>query len=221
MYSYCYVMYSYCYVMYSYCYMFHSGWSVSLCRSMYCLCVNVYCTTATGCQPSYSWQIYHIIYHISCIIISYIISCHIISCIISYHTPKLAVQLESTKFRILILYVTDSEVDKIWHLEKFTPAATGIKMLLVTWLFVVTFWRAWGMNTANCVCYSISRRVASPGHIFFSGRCRSSDAIAWPCFTWHLYAERGNIWAFPWCRRLARWDFMIGVCKRSIIQESC
>jgi hypothetical protein len=31
---------------------------------MYCLCVNVYCTTATGCQPNCSWQIYHIItYH--------------------------------------------------------------------------------------------------------------------------------------------------------------
>jgi len=28
---------------------------------MYCLCVNVYCTTATGCQPNCSWQIYHII----------------------------------------------------------------------------------------------------------------------------------------------------------------
>jgi len=25
-----------------------------LCRSMYCLCVNVYCTTATGWQPSCS-----------------------------------------------------------------------------------------------------------------------------------------------------------------------
>ena len=32
--------------------MFHSGYSVSLCCSMYCLCVNVYCTTATGCQPN-------------------------------------------------------------------------------------------------------------------------------------------------------------------------
>ena len=27
-----------------------SGYSVSLCCSVYCLCVNVYCTTATGCQ---------------------------------------------------------------------------------------------------------------------------------------------------------------------------
>jgi len=26
---------------------------------MYCLCVNVYYTTATGCQPNCSWQIYH------------------------------------------------------------------------------------------------------------------------------------------------------------------
>jgi len=29
---------------------FLSGYSVSLCCSVYCLFVNVYCTTATGCQ---------------------------------------------------------------------------------------------------------------------------------------------------------------------------
>jgi hypothetical protein len=29
---------------------FCSRYSVSLCCSLYCLCVNVYCTTATGCQ---------------------------------------------------------------------------------------------------------------------------------------------------------------------------
>jgi hypothetical protein len=34
--------------------MFHSGYSVSLCRSVYCLCVNVYCTTATGWVPNCS-----------------------------------------------------------------------------------------------------------------------------------------------------------------------
>ena len=59
----------------------------------YCLCVNVYCTTATGCNPiavkyiSYHIMSYHIIsYHIiSYHIISYhIISYHIISYIISY-----------------------------------------------------------------------------------------------------------------------------------------
>jgi hypothetical protein len=27
---------------------------------MYCLCVNVYCITATVCQPNCSYQIYHI-----------------------------------------------------------------------------------------------------------------------------------------------------------------
>jgi len=32
-----------------------------LCRSVYFLCVNVYCTTVTGWLPSSSWQIYHII----------------------------------------------------------------------------------------------------------------------------------------------------------------
>ena len=54
-----------------------------LCCYMYCLCVNVYCTTATGCLPNCSWQIYRIIsYHI----ISYrIVSYHIISYHISYH----------------------------------------------------------------------------------------------------------------------------------------
>jgi len=39
-----------------------------LCRlycSMYSLCVNVYCTTATGCQPNRSKQIYIISYHIN------------------------------------------------------------------------------------------------------------------------------------------------------------
>ena len=31
-----------------------------LCRSVYCLCVNVNCTTATGWQPNCSLHIYHI-----------------------------------------------------------------------------------------------------------------------------------------------------------------
>ena len=47
--------------MYSYCYVC-SVYSVSLGCSVYCLCVNLYCTTATGCQPNCSQQIY-IIYH--------------------------------------------------------------------------------------------------------------------------------------------------------------
>ena len=34
---------------------------VILCCSMYCWCVNVYCTTATGCQTNCSWQITYII----------------------------------------------------------------------------------------------------------------------------------------------------------------
>jgi len=32
--------------------MFCSVYSVSLCCSVYCLCVNVYFTAATGCQPN-------------------------------------------------------------------------------------------------------------------------------------------------------------------------
>jgi len=54
------------YIMCSHCYvyeflllcMFRSRYSVSLCCSVYCLCVNVYCTTATGCQPNCSYRIY-------------------------------------------------------------------------------------------------------------------------------------------------------------------
>jgi len=52
----------FCLILYSYCYvyvflllcMFCSGYSVSLCCSVYCLCVNVSCTAATGCQPNRS-----------------------------------------------------------------------------------------------------------------------------------------------------------------------
>jgi len=33
---------------------FRSRNSVSLCCSVHSLCVNVYCTTATGCQPNCS-----------------------------------------------------------------------------------------------------------------------------------------------------------------------
>ena len=34
--------------------MFCLGYSVSFCCFVYCLCVNVYCTAATGCQPNCS-----------------------------------------------------------------------------------------------------------------------------------------------------------------------
>jgi hypothetical protein len=54
------------YTIYFYCYvcillllcMFRSRYCVSLCCSVYCLCVNVYCTNASGCQPNCSLQIY-------------------------------------------------------------------------------------------------------------------------------------------------------------------
>ena len=50
------------YIMYYYCYidvflllcMFRSRYCISLCCSVYCLCVNEYRTTATGCQPNCS-----------------------------------------------------------------------------------------------------------------------------------------------------------------------
>ena len=55
-----YIMYFCCYVyVFLLLCMFCSRYCVSLCCSVYCLCVNVYCTTATRCQPSCSYQIYH------------------------------------------------------------------------------------------------------------------------------------------------------------------
>ena len=53
--------YSYVYVSLLLC-VFCSVCSFSLCCSVYCLYVNVYCTTATGCQSNRSKQIYHSIY---------------------------------------------------------------------------------------------------------------------------------------------------------------
>ena len=41
--------------------MFYSVYSVSLCCSVYCLYVNVYCTAATGCQLQLTNISYHII----------------------------------------------------------------------------------------------------------------------------------------------------------------
>jgi hypothetical protein len=39
---------------YSYCYVCSVLYIVSLYCFVYCLCVNVYSTTATGCQPNFS-----------------------------------------------------------------------------------------------------------------------------------------------------------------------
>ena len=47
--------------------MFRSVYSVLLCFSVYFLCVNVYCNTASVCQPNCSWQIYQ--YHKNTLII--------------------------------------------------------------------------------------------------------------------------------------------------------
>jgi len=80
-----------------------------LCRSVYCLCVNVYCTNATGCNQivvnkyiSYhiSYLVsYHIIYHILYHIISYHIIYHIIYYIIIYHI------ISSYNISYIVLYL--------------------------------------------------------------------------------------------------------------------
>ena len=50
-----YIMYSFCYVyVFLLLYMLRSRYCVSLWCSVYCLCVNVYRTSLTGCQPNCS-----------------------------------------------------------------------------------------------------------------------------------------------------------------------
>ena len=53
--------------MYSYCYVCSVPYILfSLCCSVYCLSINVYCTTATGCQPiavNKCTILYHMSYH--------------------------------------------------------------------------------------------------------------------------------------------------------------
>jgi hypothetical protein len=50
----CMLVFNFVYYVFLMLYMFRSRYSVSLCRSVHCLCVNVYCTTVTGCQPNCS-----------------------------------------------------------------------------------------------------------------------------------------------------------------------
>ena len=53
-----YIMYYYCYVyIFLLLCVFRSMYCVSLCCSVYCLCVTVYCTASTACQPNCSYQI--------------------------------------------------------------------------------------------------------------------------------------------------------------------
>jgi len=62
--------------------------SIVLFYKMYCLFVNVYCTTATGCLPNCSliYHIYLIISHITSYLIwSYLIIIYIKSHHITYH----------------------------------------------------------------------------------------------------------------------------------------
>jgi hypothetical protein len=90
-----YIMYSYCYVyVFLFLCIFCSVYSVPLCCFLYCLCVNVYCTAATGCQPNCSKQIYHIIYHI-----------------IPYHITSHQVVINAVR-RCCWLYVESANSDK-------------------------------------------------------------------------------------------------------------
>ena len=81
----CYIMYCFYYVYVFFLYVCSfSVYFVSFCCSVDCPCVNVYCTTATGCPPNCCYQIYRIIYHIASYHIIYHVMSYHISYIISY-----------------------------------------------------------------------------------------------------------------------------------------
>jgi len=70
---------------------------------MCCLWVNVYCTTATGCQPNCSWHMYRIIS-----VISYI-SYHIIYHIISIKVYSVT-SCSLFSLRVRLIFITSSHV---------------------------------------------------------------------------------------------------------------
>ena len=91
---------------------------VSLFCSVYCLCVNVYCATVTGCQTNCSYELYHIIYHIVSYIISYHISYHTIPYrITSYH--MLSVLALTWSYRhFLNCFLTKSDFSLLSRLDE-------------------------------------------------------------------------------------------------------
>jgi len=88
---------------------FCSVYSVSLCRSVYCLCVNVYCTAATGCHcKCVLYCCYRVSTHLHLTNISYrimwygIISCHVVSCqILSYHIYHMPCHISYISYHVM------------------------------------------------------------------------------------------------------------------------
>ena len=98
---------SYVYVFLLFC-MFCSVYSVSLCCSVYCLWINVYCTTASGCQPNCSQQIYQNISN-HCRIISFVTSNDKIHAIIR------CIMMWQTKLAVIYIYIYIYIYVCIWY----------------------------------------------------------------------------------------------------------
>ena len=81
-----------------------------LCRSVHCLCVNVYCTTATGFKPT-AGNKYTISYTISYInhVISHIIY-HITSYHISYHINN-----RMAKIMLIVHQTDEGDLEDLWR----------------------------------------------------------------------------------------------------------
>ena len=97
--------------------MFHSGYSVSLCCSMYCLCVNVHCTTAPACQPDCSKQIYHTSISSLCLHGMYQYKFTFILCKYGF------LMVCANSFRVLENVIILTQTDQCQTYQKYLPLA--------------------------------------------------------------------------------------------------
>ena len=154
--------------------MFRSRYCVSLCFSVYCLCVNVYCTTATQRQLTNIYHIisyhiisYHIIsYHIISYHISYIISYHIISYhIISYHIISYHIMsYHITSYHINRLSTVSIDALLVYKVRRSLEVVAGSLSILT----VSTFWFSFGAVLldllrwfSRCYSYVVSLHFSS------------------------------------------------------------
>jgi hypothetical protein len=102
--------------------------------SMYCFCVNVYCTTATVCQPNWFNKFiisYHISYTISYHIISYHITCHVMSC---HAMPFHAVPFHVMSCHVVSFHVTSRHV-------------MSYHIIYMIWYHIISYnWRSFNMH---------------------------------------------------------------------------
>jgi hypothetical protein len=89
-------------------------------HSVYCLCVNVYCSTATGVSTQLRLNIYHTIYHIIPYnIVSYHTSYHVSYHIIPYHITSHHIISYHISYHIVPYHITSWVMSNFWEVQLF------------------------------------------------------------------------------------------------------